>query len=61
MLPYSLFVDLVEYIWLTDSSMPNTLEEQEKSWYKSQGMSTKIAKWLHDNNSNLYELIEESK
>ena len=36
MLRYNLFVDLVEYIWLTDLSLPKTLEEQEKSWYKNQ-------------------------
>lgn len=58
MLPFNLFVDLVEHLWLTDYNLPKTLEEQEKSWYKNQGMSTKIAKWLHDNKTNLHELVE---
>lgn len=58
MLRYNLFVDLVEYIWLTDFSLPKTLEEQEKSWYRNQGMPAKIAKWLHDNKTNLHELVE---
>lgn len=39
-----MFVDLVEYEWLSDSNLPKALEEQETSWYKKQSISTKIAK-----------------
>ena len=61
MLPFNMFVDLVEYEWLSDSNLPEALEEQETSWYKKQRTLTKIAKWLHDRNTNLRKLVEEIK
>lgn len=58
MLPFNLFVDLVEYMWLKDRSMAQTLEKQEKNWYKNQRNSYKIAKWLHERNLNLHKLAK---
>lgn len=59
MLPFNMFVDLVEYEWLSDSNLSEALEEKETSWYKEQSTLTKIAKWLHDRNTNLRKLVEE--
>ena len=61
MLPFRLFIDLVEYLWLKDYNLPKNLQEQESAWFKNQSLSTKIAKYLHDNNLTLYKLVEQSK
>ena len=61
MIPFNLFVDLVEYQLLTEPNIAENLANQEKNWYKNRSKSTKIAKWLHDNNLNLRKLIEEIK
>jgi hypothetical protein len=61
MLPFRMFVDLVEYLWLSNSSLSKNLQEQETAWFKNQDLSTKIAKWLHDNNMTLNKLVEQLK
>jgi hypothetical protein len=59
MLPFPMFVDLVEYQWITNSNLSDFLENQELEWFKRKDLSLKIAKHLHDNDLTLYKLIEQ--
>ncbi|GAB4523574.1 MAG: hypothetical protein Tsb0014_01260 [Pleurocapsa sp.] len=59
MLPYHMFIDLVEQLWIKTSNLPEILEKQETSWFKNQNLPLKIAKHLDKNNLTLIELLEE--
>lgn len=59
MLPFRMFVELVEYQWITNRSLPELLENKEIEWFQTQCLSIRIAKHLHDNDLTLYKLIEQ--
>jgi hypothetical protein len=59
MLPWRMFVELVEYQWATRSNMSQILEKKELEWFENQSLSIKIAKHLHENDLTLYKLIEQ--
>lgn len=58
MLPFRMFVDLVEYEWMTKSNMSEILDKNELDWFKNESLSIKVAKYLHDNNLTLYGLLD---
>ena len=49
MLPWRMFVELVEYQWATRSDMSKIIGENELEWFKNQSLSVKIAKYLDEN------------
>ncbi|PSB12211.1 hypothetical protein C7B62_02940 [Pleurocapsa sp. CCALA 161] len=59
MLPFRLFVELIEYQWMTDRNLSENLENQDLEWFKEKCLNFKIAKYLHDNDWTLYKLIEQ--
>ena len=59
MLSFRLFIDLVEDLWLKDSSLSKNLETQENAWFRNQFISVKIAKYLHERNLTLRKLTEQ--
>jgi hypothetical protein len=59
-LPFPMFVDLVEYDWITNNNLSEELlENKEIEWFQSDYSSIKIAKHLYDNDLTLYKLIEQ--
>lgn len=59
MLPFRMFVQLVEYQWMIERNLSENLENRQIEWFQSQRLSIRIAKHLHDNNLTLYKLIEQ--
>jgi hypothetical protein len=59
MLPFRMFVELVEYQWITDRNLSENLENPEIEWFEETHWTLKFAKHLHDNDLTLYKLIEQ--
>ncbi|MGL6342783.1 MAG: GIY-YIG nuclease family protein [Waterburya sp.] len=59
MLPFRMFVELIEYQWMMDNSLSEDLENQDPEWLQEKNLDFKIAKHLHDNDLTLYKLIEQ--
>ena len=57
MLPLRMFVNLLENDWLKNSSLPELLEKEEDQRWKTHNLFIKIAKYLHDENTTLVNLI----
>jgi hypothetical protein len=58
MLPFRMFVDLLECIWLGNLNS-KIFEKEESSWFCQQGLSTRIAKYLYDRNITAIDLVNE--
>jgi hypothetical protein len=58
MLPFRMFVDLIEYQWITDRDLSENLENQDLEWFEERHLFLKVAKHLHDNGLTLYKLVE---
>lgn len=59
MMPFRMFVELVEYRWMINNTLSENLEKQDLEWFKEKNLDFKIAKHLHDNDLTLYKLIEQ--
>ena len=59
MLPFRMFVNLIEYTWLKQPNLSEILRENEDKWFKSQPLSLKLAKRLYDKRTTLYKLVED--
>lgn len=59
MLPFRMFVELIEHQWMMDNSLSEDLENQDPEWLQEKNLDFKIAKHLHDNHLTLYKLIEQ--
>jgi hypothetical protein len=54
-----MFVELMEYQWMRNRSLPEDLENQDLEYLQEKNLDFKIAKYLHDNDLTLYKLIEQ--
>jgi hypothetical protein len=57
MLPFRMFINLLEDVWIKNSKLSEILQNQENNWFKQQDLFTKIAKYLYDRNLTLLDLV----
>jgi hypothetical protein len=58
MMPFRMFIDFLEDIWIKTLN-PSTFKEEETSWFQQRDLCTKIAKYLYDRNITAIDLVKE--
>ena len=57
MIPFSMFVDLIEDKWMRSDKIHQILHDENTDWHRTT-TSMKLAKWLHENSINFYQLAD---
>ena len=58
MIPFSMFVDLIEDKWMRTDKVHQMLHDENTNWHSAR-TSIKLARWLHENTMNFYQLVDE--
>ncbi|MGL5877906.1 MAG: GIY-YIG nuclease family protein [Xenococcaceae cyanobacterium] len=59
MLPFTMFVDLLEDKWSRDLETLEAIKTESKNWFRNQKLDIKVRKWLYDNQKTLSFLANE--